>query len=152
MAVPSQQLSFSDPQAVVQVRVQGPDGNPLASRDLQRLFQGQTLTPARRKHLAHFARIVALCGNGVVGVAAYERADEELRVHEFGLDTGSACGAADIAGALLDALELACLAGGGRRIILTPRASIAGPVLRMRGYTTISEGCAGAWHQKTLPS
>jgi hypothetical protein len=87
-----------------------------------------------------------------VGVAGYERVDFELRVHEFGVDGSSPCATEQIATALLDALEVACLAGGGRRLVLLPRAAISTTLLRGRGFVTIAEGCAGSWYEKTFPS
>jgi len=136
----------------MQMRVLGPGYGPLSPADLRRLFRGRRLTPARRERLANSGRIVAACGSRIVGVAAFERADGELRVHEFGIDTTSPCSADQIANALLDALEVACLAGGGRRLVLLPRAAVAGVMLRRRGYVTIAEGCAGSWFEKTFPN
>jgi hypothetical protein len=74
------------------------------------------------------------------------------RVHEFAVDTASPCAVDHIATALLDALEMACLAGGGRRLVLLPRASVTTHLLRPRGFVTIAEGCAGSWFEKLFPS
>jgi hypothetical protein len=135
----------------MQVKVLGPDCAPLSSSDLRRLFRGRRLTPARRDRLAQSGRVIAACGSRTVGVAAYDRADGELRVHEFGVDTTSSlCTEEQVVNALLDALEVACLAGGGRRLVLLPRAAIAVSLLRRRGYVTIAEGCAGSWFEKTF--
>ncbi len=137
----------------MQVRVLGPDCAPLSPADIRRLFRGRRLTPARRDRLSQSARIVAACGSRLVGVAAYDRADGELRVHELGIDTsGTACAVDQVANALLDALEVACLASGGRRLVLLPRAAVADSSLRRRGFVTIAEGCAGSWFEKTFPS
>lgn len=136
----------------MQVRVVGPDSAGLTTTDLRRLFRGRRLTPARRQRLAASGRVTANCGTRVVGVAAYERVDNELRVHEFGVDGTSPCAIEQIAAALLDALEIACLAGGGRRLVLLPRAAISASMLRSRGFVTIAEGCAGSWYEKTFPS
>jgi hypothetical protein len=137
----------------VQVRVVGPDGGPVPPTDLRRLFRGRRLTPARRARLAQSGRVVAASAGRIVGIAAYERADGELRVHEFGVDTGATLYTTDqVVNALLDALEVACLAGGGRRLVLLPRAAIAGTILRRRGFVTIAEGCAGSWFEKSFPS
>ncbi|HEY3382004.1 MAG TPA: hypothetical protein VGK32_09570 [Vicinamibacterales bacterium] len=130
----------------------GPDAACLTPTDLRRLFRGRRLTPARRQRLADSGRVVATYGSRVVGVAAYDRADGELRVHEFGVDGSASCALDQIAATLLDALEIACLAGGGRRLVLLPRAAVAGPLLRSRGYVTIAEGCAGSWFEKTFPA
>jgi hypothetical protein len=137
----------------MQVRVLGPDCAPLSPADTRRLFRGRRLTPARRDRLSQSGRIVATCGARTVGVAAYDRADGELRVHEFGVDaTGTGCAEEQVVNALLDALEAACLAGGGRRLVLLPRAASATAMLRRRGFVTIAEGCAGSWFEKTFPS
>jgi hypothetical protein len=136
----------------VQVRVVGPDCGALPASDLRRLFRGRRLTAARRARLAQSGCVMALSGPRVVGVAAYERADGELRVHEFGVDGSLASYLADqVVGAVLDALEMTCLAGGGRRLVLLPRAVIAGSQLRCRGFVTIAEGCAGSWFEKSFP-
>jgi hypothetical protein len=132
----------------VQVRVVGPEAACLAPTDLRRLFRGRRLTPARRERLRNSGRVVAACGSRVVGLAAYERADGELRVHEFGVDESASCTLDQVATALLDALEIACLAGGGRRLVLLPRAALTSHLLRSRGFVPIAEGCAGSWFEK----
>ena len=58
----------------------------------------------------------------------------------------------EIATALLDALEMACLAGGGRRLVLLPRAASASDLLRARGFVPIAEGSAGSWFEKLFAS
>lgn len=135
----------------VQVRVLGPDAACLTSGDLGRLFHGRHLTPARRERLRNSGRVVAACGKRVVGLAAYERVDAELRVHEFGVDDVAPCRMDEIATVLLEALEMACLAGGGRRLVLLPRAAIAEHLLRVRGFVQVAEGCAGSWFEKLFP-
>jgi hypothetical protein len=136
----------------VQVRVVGPDAACLTPTDMRRLFRGRRLTPARRERLRNSGRVVAACGNRIVGLAAYERVDGELRVHEFGVDAGNPCTLDQIATALLDALEIACLAGGGRRLVLLPRAALTAHLLRSRGFVPIAEGCAGSWFEKMFLS
>ena len=136
----------------MQVRVVGPEGLGLTPGDLRRLFRGRRLTPARRQRLADSGRVMASCAGRIVGVAAYERLGGELRVHEFGADAASPCVLDQIAATLLDALEIACLAGGGHRLVLLPRAVVMPSLLRSRGFVTIAEGCAGSWFEKTFPS
>jgi len=131
-------------------RVLGPDNGGVASTDIRRLFHGQRLTAARRSRLAQGGRILAMCGSRVVGMAAFDRADGELRVHEIGLDTESSCGTDAIANGLLDALELACMASGVRRLVLLPRAALMGPLMRRRGYVTVGEATGHTWVQKTF--
>jgi len=136
----------------LQVGVTGPEGCALSPADLRRLFAGRRLTPARRDRLAASGRVLARCGSRIVGLAAYEPLGYEVRVHEFGADAGCAVPPAQIAGVLLDALEVACLACGARRLVLLPRAVVMPGLLRSRGYTTMAEGCAGSWFEKTFPS
>jgi hypothetical protein len=50
--------------------------------------------------------------------------------------------------ALLNAIEIASLAGGCHRIVLIP--SVAATDLERRGYAVVREGCAGAWMEKSL--
>lgn len=134
--------------APMHFRVLGPDTGGVTLADLRRLFRGQRLTQARRIRLAQGGRILALCGSRVVGMAAYERTDRELRVDEVGIDTASACGTAAIAGGLLDALELGCVAGSVRRLMLLCRPGGFDDVLRQRGYSAIAPVAAGTWFEK----
>ena len=91
-----------------------------------------------------------MSGSRIMGVAAYERGDREIRVYEFGLDSSAAAGADEIACGLLDALELACMAGGARRLLMLPRATAATALLTRRGFRAIAEGCAGTWYEKSF--
>ena len=152
MALQTGQASTGPALPPMRVRVLGPDSAELSAADLKRLFRGRHLTPARRHRLADGGRVLAVCGSRVVGLAAYERADGEFRVHEFGIDDASPCRVEEIAVALIDALETACLAGGGNRLVLLPRASVGDLFLRQRGYAPIAEGCAGSWFVKRFPS
>jgi hypothetical protein len=138
-----------NPPSPMHFQMLGPDGHGPSPADLRRLFRGQRLTAARRLRLEHGGRILALCGARVVGMAAYERNERELRVGDAGLDTQSPCGGDMIAHGLLDALELACLASAARRLVVLPGVGLPGDVLQHRGYTTISDGgAAGAWFEK----
>ncbi len=132
------------------VRVLAPESPPMPPPDLRRLFVGQRLTQARRLHLARCPRILAERGGRPIGLAVYEQVGDELRVHELGIDPTAAVGAHEVAAALLDALELACLAGGGRRLVLTPRALSLDPEVELCGYHPGADRHAGAWLQKTL--
>jgi len=129
-------------------RVLGPDTGGVSVADLRRLFRGQRLTPARRVRLQQGSRILAFCGHRVVGLAAYDRSDRELRVEEVGLDATSACAPAEIADGLLDALELGCVAGSVRRLVLLPRTDLMDDVLHRRGYAAIATVTAGTWYEK----
>ena len=134
--------------AAMHYRVLGPDTGGVSAADLRRLFRGQCLTPARRSRLQQGSRILALCGRRVVGLAAYDRSDRELRVDEVGLDATSACAPAEIADGLLDALELGCVAGSVRRLVLLPRTDLMDDVLHRRGYTAVAKVTAGTWYEK----
>jgi hypothetical protein len=143
------QATHAQPSPVT-LRVVGPDAAGPSPADLRRLFRGRSLTPARRVRLLGGGRVLAACGSRVVGLAGYERSDPELRVHEFAIDASASCSANDIAAALLDALEIACLAGGGRRLVLLPRAASASQLLRARGFVPIADGSAGSWFEKVF--
>jgi len=131
-------------------RVLGPDGGGPSLPDLRRLFRGQRISANRRSRLEQSGRILALCGTKVVGLAAYERSDREVRVLDVGMDLESPCGGEGILDGLLDALELACLASGARRLVLLPRADVSAAVMSRRGYTgtAIADGGAGRWFEK----
>ena len=129
-------------------RVLGPDAGGVSVADLRRLFKGQRLPPPRRHRLEQGSRILALCGRRVVGLAAYDRSDRELRVDELGIDTTSPCPPEEIADGLLDALELGCVAGSVRRLVLMPRATLSDEVLRRRGYAAIATVSTGTWYEK----
>lgn len=131
------------------VVVAGPE-REVTPADLRRLFRGDRLTPARRERLARQARVLVTCGTTVVGLAAYERVASELRVHEFAIDRDMPCDSLAVAESLLHAIELAGIAGGNRRIVITPRALAHAAALRESGYAGHDEGCAGRWLQKNL--
>lgn len=143
--------AFRQP-APVHVRVLGPDAAGLTPADLRRLFKGRRLTPERRARLAGSGRMLAVRGERIVGLAAYERTDAELRVHEFAVEAGTPCVSDEIASALIGALEIACLASGGRRLVLLPRAAPSAHLLRARGFAQIAQGAAGSWFEKLFPA
>ena len=130
----------------VSVRVLDPE-TPLPAVELDRLF-GTRLPSDRRQPLVRCPRIVASCGDRIVGVAAYENLAGETRVLEFGVDDQAPGGTLGVANAVLDALELGCVARGAYRLVLSSRASAVGPVLWQRGYSRVGGG-AGGW-LKTL--
>ena len=132
----------------VHVSVVGPDAVGVSPADLHRLFRGRRLPAARRARLLAGGCVLATCGSRIVGLAGYERAGADVRVHEFAIDATPRCAPDQIAAALLGALEMACLAGGGRRLVLLPRAVFADDLLRARGFVPIAEGSAGSWFEK----
>jgi hypothetical protein len=122
----------------------------LAVADLRRLFPRERLTPPRRERLARLPRVLVTCGTTIVGVAVYEHVAGDLRVHEFAVDRHVVCDPDDVALALLRAIDLAGVAGGDRRIVVTPRAGAFVRTFRDCGYDISDEGCAGRWLHKAL--
>jgi hypothetical protein len=133
----------------LEVRVTGPDCEPVSDADLRRIFPGGMLTQTRLDRLRQWPRVVVMCGERVVALATCQKTETELRVPEIGLDTSCGCGMHEVLNALLDAVELAGLAGGCRRIVLMPPKAGAS-LLERRGYEGISERCAGGWLEKAL--
>ncbi len=89
-----------------------------------------------------------MCGPQVVGLVAYEQSDRELRVIEFGIDTTSECGTAQIAAQLLEAVELACVAGSVPRLVLEPPSELFDEVLLARGYRAVGGASPGFRYEK----
>lgn len=133
----------------LEIRVTGPDCDPLAASDMRRLFPGSMLTEGRLDRLRDWSRVTVHCGEQIVAVATCHKSDLELRVPDIGLDRTCGCNAREVVHALLDALELAGVAGGCRRLVLMPPREIPGALDR-RGYVTIAERCAGGWLEKRL--
>ena len=131
------------------VRVCGPDCETLTPADLRRLFPGSALTEARLDRLQTWSRIAVTCKGFVIAVATCQKTETELRVPEIGIDLSAGCDQEAVMSVLLDALELAGLAGGCRRLVVMP-PKVPAAFLRRRGYSAISERCAGAWLEKTL--
>ena len=129
------------------VHVCGPGSDPLSADDIRRLFPGSTLTQSRLDRLRDWPRVVVTCGGAVVGVATCQKTETEMRVPEIGVD--AARNERDVLGALLEALELAGLAGACRRLVVLPPRTASVDMAR-RGYTGLSERCAGMWLEKPL--
>jgi hypothetical protein len=138
------------PPAGVEVALVGPDGPGLGLSELRRLFSGRTLSRARRDRLDTATKIVARQGHRVLGVAAYDCVGDELRVVEVALEPSPCLGPQDVLHQLLEAIELAALAGGCRRILLLPAAIVAASQLERLGFTMVNESCAGGWLEKRL--
>jgi len=145
-------------QTTLDVRVTGPDCDELSDGDLRRLFPGSSLTDARLDRLRQWPRVVVTLGGDIVSVATCQKSEGEMRVPDVGMDVPAMeagyaaicrCGERDILNALLDAVELAAVAGGCRRVIVSPpRVSLG--FLERRGYIRVNERCAGGWIEKTL--
>ena len=133
----------------LEVKVLGPHCEQLSDLDLRRLFAGSSLTGQRLDRLREWPRMLVFCGDCLVGAATCQRIEDELLVPDIGVDVGTSCSEKDVTNALLDALETACLAGGSRRVVLSPpRASLS--MLERRGYKTIKASCAGCWIEKLV--
>jgi len=129
------------------VQVLGADADPVPPADLARLFPRLRPFSPRFDRLAQSARIEVTREDELVGLAVYLRAEDELRVPELAVEPGPRNGSREVLNTLFDALEVACLAGGHRRLIVTPPPS-ALAMLQRRGYELIREGCAGTWLEK----
>jgi hypothetical protein len=143
----------------LEVRVCGGDCEPMSDVDLRRLFPGSALTQARLERLRELPRVLVIMGDKTVGAATCQKVEIELRVPDIGIDVAS-CGLRLVGGppqprereiinALLDAVEVACLAAGCQRIILNPPKVPLG-FLERRGYTRVDERCAGGWVEKIV--
>jgi hypothetical protein len=130
------------------VRIVGADASSLTLADFRRLFSGRSLSRVRRERIESSTRALALVGERVVGLAAYERAQGELRVYELACEPTLCFSAQDIIRHLLDAIELACVAGGCRRLVLQPSAVVATGPLEWLGYRLVSDACVGGWLEK----
>ena len=146
---PHRHVANDDQVQTLDIRVTGPDCDPLPAGDMRRLFPGSMLTEARLDRLQTWSRVTVHCGDQIVAVATCNKNELELRVPDIGLDRTCGCSTPDVIHALLDALELAGIAGGCRRLVLMPPKEVAAPLDRW-GYVTIAERCAGGWLEKPL--
>jgi hypothetical protein len=147
--VPVPHLVGAAPAAALEVTVFGPHCEPVRDRDIRRLFAGSALTQQRLDRLREWPRMLVACGDTIVGAATCQRVDDELLVPDLAVCVEPGCSEHAVVNALLDALENACLAGGSRRIVLSPpRTSLA--LLERRGYRTIKASCAGCWIEKVV--
>jgi len=130
------------PDTIMKVCVMGPDAPGPSHEDLRRLFRGRRLSTVRRARLTDCGRVVAHCEGRIVGLAAYQRLEVEVRVYEFGVDEQAPCGIEAVVAGLLDALEVACLAGGCRRLVVVPHGQVEDRFFTDRGFAALVHGCA----------
>ena len=140
---------FASPEMALQVQVSGADTEPLPPAEISKLFPRVRPFSPRFERLTRSARVAVRCASRVVGFAAFQRADHELRVTDLALAATTDHGVRDVLDVMLDALEAACMAGGFRRLVLPPPPRAHG-LLRRRGYYFVHEGCAGMWVEKTF--
>ena len=154
-AIVSKAAPQSSERVALDILVEGPDGRGVLDADLRRLFPGGTLTGLRQERLRNWPRVVVRVDDVPAGLATYTQTPFEMQIPDFSVDIPSGVGsdrsrlAQRVLSALLDAIELASMAGGCRRIVLIPSRGAAADFER-RGYVGISEGCAGAWMEKSL--
>jgi len=89
-----------------------------------------------------------------VGVATYTQTPIETQVPEFAVEIPPSVELnhsdvwRQVMASLVDAIEIASLAGGCRRIVIVPTGRIKD--LLRHGYVTVTEGCGGSWLEKSL--
>ncbi len=89
--------------------------------------------------------MAAVCGPDTVGFAAFELTDSrDLLVHEL----SAAQNNDEVVSALVTALELACLAAGDTRLLISNRVAVSPARLAAYGYEPAP--WAG-WWQKRVP-
>lgn len=127
-------------------------GAPINSDDLDGVFRGNGKRPARRRFERATAcpKMLVLDGSHVMGLVVYEIHNDELRVHELATALKTGCEPEEIIDVALDALELACVAGGTHRLVVTSRAGTCWPALSRRGFARIDKRCAGGWFEKAF--
>jgi hypothetical protein len=138
------------PPVPLHVQVLGPDTGEAATAEIRRLLSARPNGRIGRDRLAHATRVVARSGARAVGVAAYERAGNELRVLELAVDPPPPLCAHHVIGQLLAALEMAALAGGCGRLVLLPAAVLGAAALEPLGYRLVTTGGSGGWLEKTF--
>lgn len=106
---------------------------------------GRAPTARRSAHLDRCRHMVAMCADRKAGFAAFELTDgDDLLVHEL-----SAAGDdAAVISALITALELACLAAGGTRLLISSRVSTPHATLARHGY---EPAAWSGWLEKRVP-
>jgi hypothetical protein len=112
---------------------------------------GHCVSRARVRHLRESEWIVVTDGSVPVGLAAYKRADGEVRVvHELLLDrTLAGSDAAAVTDVLLSALEIVAYDDGVRCLTFLLRSSVVMEPFEQRGYTSfVIDYCT--WLQRKL--
>jgi hypothetical protein len=113
------------------VRVLAPDAIHLNRRAMTALGLDRAPTARRGAQLDRCRHMVAMRGEAAAGFAAFELTDaQDLLVHE--LSTASDDGG--VVEALVTALELACLAAGGTRLLISTRIATPASMLAPFGY------------------
>ena len=130
-------------------------GDPKDLADVRRLFPGSSPSGVRLNRLRNWPRVVVRVDDTVAAVATYTQTSFETQIPDFAIGIPSAVGsersrlAERVLDALLDAIELASLAGECQRIVLIPSVASVDDMER-RGYAVVEDGCAGSWMEKSL--
>lgn len=133
----------------ITVCVLGAD-TPLRREEIHHLLDtnGDRPRGSRLTRLRACSKILISHQGRVVGLAAYQNVRDELRVCELAVSPDAVCQSEWIVDAALDALELACLAGGARRMVVTSRAATHLPALWHRGFARIDGQSPRSWLEK----
>src|SRR5579862_9542755 len=112
--------------------------------------RGHCLSRARLRYLCESDWIVVRHGSGTVGLAAYKRADGDVRVvQEFLLDpTLAGPDAVQVTDALLSALEMVAYEEGVRCLTFLLRSRVLLGPFEQRGYTSLALDSGGIWLQR----
>jgi hypothetical protein len=135
------------------LRVEGPEVRGVTDADIRRLFPGRA-TGDRLNRLRNWPRVVIRIDDVPVGVATYTQTPIETQVPDFAIDIPPALDLEhgrvrpQVVTALLEAIEIASLAAGCRRIVIIPTGGLGD--FSRRGYLSVSEGCGGSWLEKSL--
>lgn len=123
---------------------------PLPRGDIHHLLEtnGDRPRGSRLTRLTACSKILISDRGRVVGLAAYQNVRDELRVCELAISPDAVCEPEWIVDAALDVLELACLASGARRMVVTSRAATCLPALWHRGFTRIDGQSPRSWLEK----
>lgn len=113
---------------------------------------GHSLSRARLRHLWESEWVVATDDSVLVGLAAYKRADSDVRVvHELLTDrTLDTRDVARVTEVLLRALELAAYDDQVRCLMFVLFADVLRTPFAEHGYSTVIADASGVWLQKRL--
>lgn len=127
-------------------------GGVAVSSDDRESVLGQPLNRCRRRYLRHAECVVALDEARVVGIAAYQPVQSDVRlVLEFLLDPAlSATDTIRVANLLLSTVELLACESGACCVMVVFNAGVTRRPFERRGYRTVAIDAATAWVQKRL--
>jgi len=139
--------------AALDLRVEGPEVPGLTDAEIRRFFPGP-ISGERLNRLRNWPRIVVRIDETPVAVATYTQTPIETQVPEFAveipraIETNHPDARRQVMASLIDAIEIASLAGACRRIVIVP----TGPIKELirHGYVVVTEGCGGSWLEKSL--